>query len=69
MSGGWNRTVTLQATYPVLVFNSNGSKWGAVGYDYSAAFRVWVNASSENATTGLNAFSINNNGTAPLAVV
>jgi hypothetical protein len=64
MSGGWNRNTILEATYPVLVYNSNGSKWAGIGYDYSGALRIWVNASSQNATTGLNAFSINNNGTA-----
>jgi hypothetical protein len=64
MTSGWNRTATLQAVYPVLAFNSNSSKWGGIGYDWSAAFRIWVNASSSDVSTGLNAFSINNNGTA-----
>ena len=27
-TGGWNRTATLSATYPGLIFNSNGTKWG-----------------------------------------
>ncbi len=63
MSSGWNRTANLQATYPTLVFNSASSKWAGIGYDYSSAFRIWVNASSNDVSgTGTSALSILNSG-------
>jgi hypothetical protein len=64
MAGGWNRTAMLQAQYPVLVFNSNNSKWAGLGYDHSGgqAFILWVNASSENASSGTAAFSVAGSG-------
>ena len=61
-TGGWNRTATLSATYPGLIFNSNGTKWGGMAYDYSAAMRFWVNASSNDIFAGTLAMSILNNG-------
>jgi len=61
-SGGWNRTATLAATYPGLVFNSNGTKWGGMAYDYSAAMRFWVNANNDDIFAGTLAMSILNNG-------
>ncbi|MFA5024012.1 MAG: hypothetical protein WC523_03610 [Patescibacteria group bacterium] len=62
MTGGWNRTSILEATYPVEVYNSNNTKWGGIGYDYSAAMRFWVNASSQDITATAAAMSILNNG-------
>jgi hypothetical protein len=61
-TGGWNRTATLTATFPTLIFNSNGTKWGGIAYDYSAAMRFWVNASNNDiyATTAI--MSITNAG-------
>ncbi len=65
MTGGWNKTATLQAQYPTLIFNSNASKWGAIGYDHSNAMSFWVNGTSDNVNgTGLNAFQIYNTGSA-----
>ena len=65
MTGGWNKTATLQAQFPTLIFNSNASKWGAIGYDYSNAMSFWVNGTSDNVNgTGLNAFQIYNSGSA-----
>jgi hypothetical protein len=61
-TGGWNRTATLSATYPGLIFNSNGTKWGGMAYDYSAAMRFWVNASNNDIFAGTLALSILNNG-------
>ena len=61
-TGGWNRTATLSATYPGLIFNSNGTKWGGMAYDYSAAMRFWVNASNNDIFAGTLAMSILNNG-------
>ena len=61
-SGGWNRTATLAATYPALIFNSNGTKWGGMAYDYSAAMRFWVNANNDDIFAGTLAMSILNNG-------
>ncbi|MGH3849801.1 MAG: hypothetical protein ACRDRT_08870, partial [Pseudonocardiaceae bacterium] len=63
MTSGWNRTANLQATYPTLVFNSASSKWAGIGYDYSSAFRIWVNASSNDVSgTGNPVFNILNSG-------
>lgn len=64
MTAGWNRTATLQAQYPVLVYNSNGSKWAGIGYDHTAGLRIWVNASSSDVSSGTNALFINNIGAA-----
>lgn len=66
MTGGWNRTAMLQATYPVLAFNSNNTKWAGVGYDFSGsqAFIIWVNANSENVVTGTSALIIAGSGAA-----
>ncbi len=63
MSGGWNRTINLHATYPVAVFNSAASRWAGIGYDYSTSMRFWVNATSNDVPgTGLNAMTILNGG-------
>ncbi len=62
MSGGWNRTATLQATYPVLVFNSNGAKYSGIGVDHSVAaggMRFFVNASTSDVIAGTTAMNIN----------
>jgi len=69
MTGGWNKNTTLSATYPVLIFNSNSTKWAGIGYDHSEALRIWVNASSDdvNATTPL--FNILNNGNVGVGTV
>jgi hypothetical protein len=61
-TGGWNRTATLSATYPGLIFNSNGTKWGGMAYDFSAAMRFWVNANNNDIFAGTLALSILNNG-------
>jgi hypothetical protein len=63
MTAGWNKTATLQGTYPVLIFNSNANKWGGVGYDFSTAMRFWVNATSDDVSgTGTLALTISNGG-------
>jgi hypothetical protein len=58
MTGGWNKNTTLAATYPVLILNSNNSKWAGIGYDHSIdAFRIWTNGSSDDVSgtgTGIN---------------
>jgi hypothetical protein len=61
-TGGWNRTATLTATYPTLIFNSNGTKWGGIAYDHSAAMRFWVNANNNDIFATTAAMSILNNG-------
>ena len=66
-TGGWNRTATLSATYPGLIFNSNGTKWGGMAYDYSAAMRFWVNANNNDIFAGTQAMSILNNGNVGIA--
>ena len=63
MTGGWNKNTTLSATYPVLLFNSNNSRYAGIGYDFSAAMRIWVNGTSNDVNgTGTQAIAINNNG-------
>jgi len=61
-TGSWNKTATLAATYPGLIFNSNGTKWGGIAYDFSAGMRFWVNASNDDIFAATNAVSILNNG-------
>lgn len=69
MTGGWNKTTVLDASFPVLLFKSDGTnwgggiKWGGIGYDFSSAMRFWTNASSSDLSgTGILALSILNNG-------
>jgi len=49
MTGGWNRNLLLSSTFPVIVFNSNSTKYSGIGVDYSTAaagMYFWVNGSS-----------------------
>nr|WP_068890590.1 hypothetical protein [Pedobacter panaciterrae] len=63
MTGGWNKTATLKATYPVLIFNSNDTKWAGIGYDHGSSLNIWVNGSSDNLNgTATPALSISNTG-------
>jgi len=62
MTSGWNRTAMLSATFPVLVFNSNSTKYAGIGYDYSSNLNVWVNAATNDVVTGTNALTIAQNG-------
>nr|WP_121273832.1 hypothetical protein [Pedobacter schmidteae] len=63
MTSGWNKTATLKSTYPVLIFNSNDSKWGGLGYDFGSGLNLWVNASSDDLSgTGNAPFHISNAG-------
>lgn len=45
MTGGWNRTLTLQSTFPSIVFNSANQTYAGIAYDYSSnmIFRVGAN--------------------------
>jgi hypothetical protein len=55
MTGGWNRSILLNATFPVIVFNSNNTKYSGIGVDYSAAnagFYFWVNGNSTDINNG-----------------
>jgi hypothetical protein len=67
-TGGWNKTMTLSATYPGLIFNSNSTKWGGMAYDHSEAMRFWVNAGSNDIFAGTLAMSILNNGKVGIGV-
>jgi len=60
MTGGWNKNTTLAATYPVLILNSNSTKWAGIGYDYSVdGIRIWTNATSNDVNgTGSERLSI-----------
>ncbi|MFA6386380.1 MAG: tail fiber domain-containing protein, partial [Candidatus Paceibacterota bacterium] len=63
MTGGWNRSYEMEATYPTLAFNSNNVKWGGIAYDFSAGMRFWVNSASRDLTQpAQNVVSILNNG-------
>jgi len=63
MTGGWNKTATLKATYPVLIFNSNDTKWAGIGYDNGSGLNVWVNGSSDDLYgSAIPAMSISNIG-------
>jgi len=66
MTSGWNRSMMLSATFPVLVFNSSSTKYSGIGVDYSTAsagMRFWVNGSSSDLTgTGAIAMNINTDG-------
>jgi len=65
MTGGWNKTTTLQASFPVLIFNSTATKWAGIGYDHSVGLNFWVNASSDNLSgVGTVALQILNSGAA-----
>lgn len=62
-TAGWNKTSTLQAVYPVQIFNSNGTKWAGMGYDFGVGLKFWVNGSSDDlAGTGLLGLTLLNNG-------
>ena len=63
LTAGWNKTSILEATFPVLLLNSGGYKWGGIGYDHSAAMRFWVNSSSDDLPLhGRNPLTLLNNG-------
>lgn len=55
MSGGWNRTLYLAATFPTIVFNSNNSKYSGIAVDYTEAqsgMVFWVGGTSSNISDG-----------------
>ena len=62
MTGGWNRNLYLVSTFPVIVFNSNSTKYSGIGVDYSVAaggMYFWVNGSSADIpATGTVAMNI-----------
>jgi hypothetical protein len=60
-TGGWNKTATLQSTFPMLIFNSNATKWGGIGYDYSGGMAIWVNATSDDISSVSTAIYVTNN--------
>jgi hypothetical protein len=63
MTGSWNRTATLEAAFPVLVFNSNAKKWAGIGYDYSGLLSFWVNATSGDVVgTGTRWMNVDSSG-------
>jgi len=63
MTGGWNRTQMLQATYPVLGFYSTAAtKYAGIGYDSTAGFRFWVNSSSTDIAAGTTGMTLSNSG-------
>lgn len=59
MTAGWNRTATLRATYPSLVFNSSDTRWAAIQYDHSGSFKIRVGATSAD---------VNGSGTDAIAI-
>lgn len=60
ITNGWTRTMSLQSTFPVMIFNSTAvSKYAGIGYDGTTNMNFWVNGSSEDVSgTGITAMSI-----------
>jgi len=64
MTGGWNRSLLLNAMFPVIVFNSNNTKYSGIGVDYSVAnggFYFWVNGNSTDINNGSASIAMNIN--------
>ena len=61
MTGAWQKTAMLNATYPVLMFNSGNTNYGGIGYDYGT-FRIYNNASTSDVTATSPIFNIMPNG-------
>ena len=62
MTGGWNRSILLNAMFPVIVFNSNNTKYSGIGVDYSAVnsgFYFWVNGNSTDINNGSATIAMN----------
>jgi len=63
MTGGWNRTAMLQATFPVLAFHSSYTpKYAGIAYDSTSAMRFYVNASTNDVTSTSPILNITNSG-------
>jgi hypothetical protein len=45
----------------MLIFNSNATKWGGIGYDYSGGMAIWVNATSDDISSVSTAIYVTNN--------
>lgn len=60
ITNGWTRTMSLDANYPIMLFNSTASsKYAGIGYDGTTTMNFWVNGSTEDVVgTGINAMSI-----------
>ena len=62
MTSGWNRSMMLSASYPVLVWNSASTSYSGIGVDHSSAasrFYFWINGTSSDLTgTGTIAMSM-----------
>jgi len=55
MTGGWNRNLLLNSTFPVIVFNSNNTKYSGIGVDYSVSdggMKFFVGGNSSDITNG-----------------
>lgn len=60
MTSGWNRSLTLQSTFPGLIFNSNSTKWASINYDHSSNFVIRVGATSNDTfASGVSALTVN----------
>lgn len=61
ITSGWVTTAILQASFPILTFNSTyNSKYGGIGYDGSSGMNFWVHGSSEDIiATAIQALYIN----------
>ena len=63
MTSGWNRTLTVKATYPGIVFNSADTRWATLSYDHSSSFIIRVGATSADTFgSGATAITINQSG-------
>jgi hypothetical protein len=60
MTAGWNRTMMLDATYPVLGMHS-GTKYGGVGFDNGTMY-WWTNATTTDISAASVAMFLNSSG-------
>ena len=63
MTGGWSRVNTIEASFPVFVFNSNNVKFGGIGYDNTVGYRFWANSTTNDVSgNGTEVLRILNDG-------
>ena len=70
MTSGWNRTLDLSASFPVITMGSNGGKWAGIGYDGTSTGQLVVRvAATTNDVfgTGITALTFTNTGAATFA--
>ena len=63
-TGGWVRSLHLEANYPLIVLNStfNGSRYGGIAYDRGGGMYFWTDAPSNDVTATSWKMVLGNNG-------